>query len=61
MGNCIERNQKISPNDFDDIGKVNSIHTIKSVSELKLDFVDDTPDSYTVTIVDTLKKGEESV
>ena len=60
MGNCIIRN-KVNPNDFDDIGKINSIHTIKSVSELKLDFIDNTPDSYTVTIVDTLQKGEVSV
>ena len=42
MGNCIIRN-KVNPNDFDDIGRISSVHTIKSVSELKLDFIDDTP------------------
>lgn len=60
MGNCIIRN-KVNPNDLDDIGRISSLHTIKSVSELKLEFIDNTPDSYTVTVVDTLKKGEESV
>ena len=60
MGNCIIRN-KVNPNDFDDIGRISSVHTIKSVSELKLDFIDDTPKSYTVTVVDTLEKGEVSV
>tara|TARA_Y100000992_G_C21140263_1_gene431031 strand:+ start:248 stop:421 length:174 start_codon:yes stop_codon:yes gene_type:complete len=57
----MERNQKISPNDFDDLGRIGSVHTITKLSDLKLDFVDNTPDSYTVTVVDTLRKGEESV
>jgi len=61
MGNCMERNKKISPNDFDDLGRIESVHTITKLSDLKLDFVDNTPDSYTVTVVDTLRKGEESV
>ena len=60
MGNCIVRS-KIQPNDFDDLGKIGSVHTIRNLSDLKLDFIDDTPKSYTVRVVDTLKKGEESV
>tara|TARA_X000000368_G_scaffold168311_1_gene132768 strand:- start:285 stop:467 length:183 start_codon:yes stop_codon:yes gene_type:complete len=60
MGNCIIRN-KVNPNDFDGLGKIGSVHTIKNLSDLKLDFIDNTPDSYTVTIVDTLQKGEVSV
>jgi len=55
MGNCIIRN-KVNPNDFDDIGRISSVHTIKSVSDLNLDFIDNTPNCYTVTIVDTLQK-----
>ena len=60
MGNCIART-KVKPNDFDDLRKIGSVHTIKSLSDLKLDFIDNTPDTYTVTVVDTLKKKEESV
>ena len=60
MGNCIVRT-KVRPNDFDDLRKIGSVHTIKSLSDLKLDFIDNTPDTYTVTVVDTLKKKEESV
>ena len=60
MGNCVVRS-KIQPNDFDDLGKIGSVHTIRNLSDLKLDFIDNTPDSYTVTIMDTLQKGEVSV
>jgi hypothetical protein len=60
MGNCIVRT-KVKPNDFDDLRKIGSVHTIKNLSDLKLDFIDDTPKSYTVTVVDTLEKGEVSV
>ena len=58
MGNCMERNKKISPNYFDDLGRIESVHTIRKLSDLKLDFVDNTPNNYTVTVVDTLRKGE---
>ena len=61
MGNCMERNKKISPNDFDDIGRIESVHTITKLSDLKLDFVDNTPDSYTVKVVDTLKRRRECI
>ena len=57
MGNCLVRN-KIKPKDFDDLGKISSVHTIRNLSDLKLDFVDNTPNNYTVTVVDTLRKGE---
>lgn len=60
MGNCIVRS-KVKPNDFDDLRKIGSVHTIRNLSDLKLDFIDDTPRSYTVRVVDTLKKGEESI
>ena len=60
MGNCLVRN-KIKPKDFDDLGKIGSVHTIRNLSDLKLEFIDDTPKSYTVRVVDTLKKKEESV
>jgi len=60
MGNCIVRT-KVKPTDFDDLRKIGSVHIIKNLSDLKLEFIDDTPKNYTVRVVDTLKKGEESV
>ena len=60
MGNCVART-KVKPNGFDDLRKIGSVHTIRNLSDLKLDFIDDTPKSYTVTVVDTLEKGEVSV
>ena len=61
MGNCMDRNKKITPGDSNEFDSIGSVHTIRRLSDLQLDFVDDTPDSYTVKIVDTLKKGEVSV
>ena len=34
MGNCLVRN-KIKPKDFDDLGKIGSVHTIRNLSDLK--------------------------
>ena len=61
MGNCMQRNDKVTPRSSDDFASIGSVHTIRNLSDLKLDFIDNTPDSYTVTIVDTLQKGEVSV
>tara|TARA_B100000902_G_C26662317_1_gene599008 strand:- start:313 stop:498 length:186 start_codon:yes stop_codon:yes gene_type:complete len=61
MGNCMQRNDKVTPRNSDYFSSIGSVHTIRNLSDLKLDFIDNTPDSYTVTIMDTLQKGEVSV
>ena len=35
MGKCLGRNKK-KPKDFDDLGKIGSVHTIRNLSDLSL-------------------------
>ena len=61
MGNCIQRNDKVTPKFNDDFASIGSVHTIRNLADLHIDFVDDTPRHYSVKCVDTLKAGEVSV
>ena len=63
MGNCIDRNSKVTPkdSDSDDFTSIGSVHTIRNLKDLHIDFIDDTPRHYSVKCVDTLTAGEVSV
>ena len=61
MGNCIDTNSKVTPRDSDDFTSVGSVHTIRNLKDLHIDFIDDTPTHYSVKCVDTLRAGEISV
>ena len=63
MGNCIQRNDKVTPkwNDSHDFTSIGSVHTIRNLKDLHIDFIDDTPRHYSVKCVDTLRVGEVSV
>lgn len=61
MGNCIERNNKVTPKFSNDFTSIGSVHTIRDLKDLHIDFIDDTPRHYSVKCVDTLTDGEVSV
>ena len=42
MGNCIQRNDKVTPRNSDDFASIGSVHTIRNLKDLHIDFVDDT-------------------
>ena len=56
MGNCVDKN-KVNPDD-NDFYSIGSVHTIIDLKNLKLDFIDNTPDKYNVKVIDSLIDGE---
>tara|TARA_B100000927_G_C16280546_1_gene395338 strand:+ start:474 stop:656 length:183 start_codon:yes stop_codon:yes gene_type:complete len=57
MGNCVDKN-KINPSDDKDFYSIGSVHTIRDLKDLKLDFIDNAPDKYNIKVVDSLIDGE---
>tara|TARA_B100002019_G_C20945818_1_gene439070 strand:+ start:93 stop:275 length:183 start_codon:yes stop_codon:yes gene_type:complete len=57
MGNCVDKN-KINPSDDNDFYSIGSVHTIRDLKDLKLDFIDNAPDKYNIKVVDSLIDGE---
>ena len=49
---------KINPSDDKFFYSIGSVHTIRDLKDLKLDFIDNTPDKYNIKVVDSLIDGE---